>query len=123
MLYEVITVSQQYSTRITNLLLNKTFWGFIVAYIISMSYEILILGFMPTARMPAYVMGYEIPYYILVGTLFFFVYFDFLILLPYMKNTISGLKPENVIESLIKSISRYEIQNYRALDSENINFV
>jgi len=115
-------VSQQYSTRITHLLLNKTFWGFIIAYIISMSYEVLMLGFMPTARMPAYIMGYEIPYYILVGTLFFFVYFDFLILLPYMKNTISGLKPENVIESLIKSISRYEIQNYKALDSENINY-
>ncbi|MBA2861134.1 DUF2254 family protein [Methanococcus maripaludis] len=115
-------VSQQYSTRITHLLLNKTFWGFIIAYIVSMSYEVLILGFMPTARIPVFIGGYEISYHILIGILFFFVYFDFLILLPYMKNTINGLKPENVIDALINSISKDEIKNYRSLDSENKDY-
>ncbi|MBA2862956.1 DUF2254 family protein [Methanococcus maripaludis] len=115
-------VSQQYSTRITHLLLNKSFWGFIIAYIVSMSYEVLILGFMPTARIPVIIGGYEVPYFILIGILFFFVYFDFLILIPYMKNTINGLKPENVIESLINSISKSEIKNYKPLDSENKDY-
>jgi len=115
-------VSQQYSTRITHLLLNKTFWGFIISYIVSMSYEVLILGFMPTARIPPIIWGYEVPYFVLIGILFFFVYFDFLILLPYMKNTINGLKPENVIESLINSISKSEIKNYKALDSETKDY-
>uniref|UniRef100_A9A8T6 DUF2254 domain-containing protein n=1 Tax=Methanococcus maripaludis (strain C6 / ATCC BAA-1332) TaxID=444158 RepID=A9A8T6_METM6 len=115
-------VSQQYSTRITHLLLNKTFWGFIISYIVSMSYEVLILGFMPTARIPVIIGGYEVPYFVLIGILFFFVYFDFLILLPYMKNTINGLKPENVIESLINSISKSEIKNYKGLDSENKDY-
>lgn len=115
-------VSQQYSTRITHLLLNKTYWGLIIVYIISMSYEILLLGFMPTARIPVYIWGVEVPYYILIWILFFLIYFDFLILLPYTKNTINSLKPENVIENLIQSIKRDEINNYRSIDSENIDY-
>ncbi|XRO77722.1 DUF2254 family protein [Methanocaldococcus sp. 10A] len=40
-------VSQQYSTRIGHIILNKTFWAFILSYLISMGYEVFALGFLP----------------------------------------------------------------------------
>jgi hypothetical protein len=114
-------VCQQYSTRIGHIMLNKTFWMFILSYLISMSYEVFALGFLPVKR-DVIIGSFIIPYNFLVALVFFFAYFDFLIVIPYIKSTIYNLRPEVVIEELIKSIDKKEIENYKEVNSEHINY-
>ncbi len=114
-------VCQQYSTRIGHIMLNKTFWVFILSYLISMGYEVFVLGFLPVKK-NIVVENLTIPYNFLVALIFFLAYFDFLIVIPYIKSTIYNLRPEVVIENLIKSIDRKEIENYREVNSEHINY-
>ncbi|AIJ05100.1 hypothetical protein JH146_0249 [Methanocaldococcus bathoardescens] len=114
-------VSQQYSTRIGHIILNKTFWAFILSYLISMGYEVFALGFLPVKK-DIVVVNFLIPYNFLVALVFFFAYFDFLIVIPYIKSTIYNLRPEVVIEKLIKSIDRKEIENYKVVNSEYVNY-
>ena len=114
-------VCQQYSTRIGHIMLNKTFWMFILSYLISMRYEVFALGFLPVKRNVT-IGSLIIPYNFLVALVFFFAYFDFLIVIPYIKSTIYNLRPEVVIEELIKSIDKKEIENYKEVNSEHINY-
>ncbi|CAB3287827.1 protein of unknown function [Methanocaldococcus lauensis] len=111
-------VSQQYSTRIGHIILNKTFWAFILSYLISMGYEVFALGFLPVKK-DIVIGSFKIPYNFLIYLVFFFAYFDFLIVIPYIKSTIYNLRPEVVIEKLIKSIDKKEIENYKLVNSES----
>ncbi|CAB3288653.1 membrane protein of unknown function [Methanocaldococcus lauensis] len=69
-------VSQQYSTRIGHIILNKTFWAFILSYLISMGYEVFALGFLPVKK-DIVIGSFTIPYNFLIYLVFFFAYFDF----------------------------------------------
>ena len=112
-LVAVQLASQSYSPRVMDLFgsfRNYPFWLLLLLYFVSIMYDVMVLGTLDSKKLN------ELP----VNRISFAVFltgFAIAALVPYTRNVINNLKPENVIKQIIGKINRKDIKEF----VENIN--
>jgi len=102
-LVAVQLASQSYSPRVMDLFRsfrNYPFWLLLLLYFVSIMYDVVVLGTLNKGmdKLPENRISFAV----------FLMGFAIAALIPYTRNVINNLKPENVIKQIIESINRKE---------------